>query len=209
MNTQRIGILGGTFDPLHYGHLAIAEEAAWFLRLSHVYMVPAARQPLKHAPQRANGQQRLEMVRLACADNPLLVPSDIEIRRPPPSYTVETLRLMRADAGPDADLWFILGADALMQFHHWHAAAEIISLARLAAIARPGANIDLHALDTTLPGLSVRTAVLEGPHLDISSSEMRERFAVGRPVRYQMPDVVLDYIDTHGLYRDPPPAAEQ
>ncbi len=209
MNTQRIGILGGTFDPLHYGHLAIAEEAAWFLRLSHVYMVPAARQPLKHAPQRANGQQRLEMVRLACADNPLLIPSDIEIRRPPPSYTVETLRLMRADAGPDADLWFILGADALMQFHHWYAAAEIITLARLAAIARPGASINLHALDATLPGLSARTAVLEGPHLDISSSEMRERFALGRPVRYQMPDVVLDYIDTHRLYRDPPPAAEQ
>jgi nicotinate-nucleotide adenylyltransferase len=209
MTIQRIGILGGTFDPLHYGHLAIAEEAAWFLRLSRVYMVPAARQPLKHAPQRANGQQRLEMVRLACADNPLLSPSDIEIRRPPPSYTVETLRLMRADAGPDADLWFILGADALMQFHHWHAAAEIITLARLATIARPGASIDLAALDASLPGLSTRTVVIEGPLLDISSSEMRERFASGRPVRYQMPDAVLHYIDAHGLYREPPAPTDQ
>jgi nicotinate-nucleotide adenylyltransferase len=204
MSTQRIGILGGTFDPLHYGHLAIAVEAAWFLRLAQVYLVPAARQPLKHAPQRANGQQRLEMVRLACADNPLLIPSDIEIRRPPPSYTVETLRLLRADFGDDTDLWFILGADALMQFHRWHAAAEIITLARLAAIARPGARIELQVLNATLPGLSERVALIEGPHLDISSSEMRERFASGRPVRYQMPDVVLDYIDSHGLYLNPP-----
>lgn len=198
---QRIGVLGGTFDPIHYGHLAIAEEAGWALQLDRIYVVPTARQPLKQHEHSATPPQRMEMVRCACAGNPLLLPSEIELRRPPPSYTVDTLEELRAEIGPHAELWFILGADALADFPRWQAAERILALAHLAAVARPGATFDPARLEAALPGLSARTTLLEGPALEISSSGLRQRIAAGRPVRYQMPDRVCDYIAAQGLYR--------
>ncbi len=200
---QRIGILGGTFDPIHYGHLAIAEEAGRALGLATVLLIPAARQPLKREPHSASPQQRWEMVARACAENELLQPSDIELRREPPSYTVDTLRELYAGYPPDTELWLILGADAVVSFPHWHAADQILQLARLAVVARPGASVDLQALDQSVPGLHQRTTLLEGPHLDISATDLRQRIANNRPVRYQLPDDVLAYIRQHNLYRQP------
>lgn len=198
---QRVGILGGTFDPIHYGHLAIAEEVNWQVGLAQIYVVPAAQQPLKQAQHIASPHQRLAMVRLACADNSLLIPSDIELRRPPPSYTIDTLHEFRSMLGSNVELWFILGADALSQFPRWYAANQILDLARLAVVARPGATIDLATLDTLLPGVQARTLVLPGPGLEIASSELRQRVAQGRPIRYQLPDTVRQYIEAEGLYR--------
>lgn len=199
---QRVGIYGGTFDPIHHGHLAIAEEARWALGLDVVYVVPAARQPLKTGEQGATAAQRLAMVRLACAANPALIPSDAELRRPPPSFTVDTLAVFRRELGPAPELCFILGADAAAELPRWRSADEIIRLARLAIVGRPGSTVDIERLDDVLPGLASRTTLIDGPRLDISSSELRRRLAEGRPARYQIPDPVLAYIEEHQLYRD-------
>jgi nicotinate-nucleotide adenylyltransferase len=197
--TTRIGILGGTFDPIHYGHLAIAEEARVALGFEQVLFVPAARQPLKRGEHAATPQQRLEMARLACADNPAFAVSPIEIERDGPSYTADTLEAL-ASAGLGA-LHFILGADAAGELHRWRSAARIIELAQIVVVSRPGVALDTTALDRSLPGLNRRMALLEGPNLEISSSELRQRIAARRPIRYQVPDAVLEYITAHMLYR--------
>jgi nicotinate-nucleotide adenylyltransferase len=197
--STRIGILGGTFDPIHYGHLAIAEEARVALGFSEVLLVPAARQPLKGGEHIATPSQRFEMARLACASNPAFTVSSIEIERTGPSYTVDTLRALR-DAGM-GDLFFILGADAAADLYRWHAAHEIMGLARIVAVGRPGTPLDIAALDDNLPGLSTRLIFLEGPGLEISSTDLRARLAAGRPIRYQTPDAVVEYIASQGLYR--------
>lgn len=205
---QRVGILGGTFDPIHYGHLALAEEVRWALGLERVYLVPNAQQPLKRAAHTTAPEQRLAMVRLACQDNPAFLPSDREVRRPPPSYTVDTLRELRAihtAAGESPRCWFLVGSDVLDLFPRWYRAGEILSLARLAVVTRPGfPPPDLDALDAALPSASAHIDHLVGPLLDISSSALRQRLAAGQPVRYQLPDAVLDYIQQHGLYSSSP-----
>jgi nicotinate-nucleotide adenylyltransferase len=207
---RRFGVLGGTFDPIHNGHLAIAEEARWALRLERVYMVPAAQQPLKQERHMASPQQRLDMLRLACTHNPGLVPCDLELRRGAPSYTVDTLREIRIlidseEGSPtphnEIELWFILGGDALLSLPRWYAARQIIELACLAVVKRPGVALDLTTLDEALPGLQMRTDIVEGPGLDIASTDLRQRIARGQPVRYQLPDSVLGYIIEQELYR--------
>ncbi|MFP4436951.1 MAG: nicotinate-nucleotide adenylyltransferase [Chloroflexaceae bacterium] len=198
---QRIGILGGTFDPVHYGHLAIAEEVRWALGLEQIYVVPAAQQPFKQGQQRANPAQRMEMVQRACAGNPALVPSDVELRRTPPSYTIDTLREFRNRLSAGVTIWFIVGGDALESLPHWYASEEIISLARLAAVGRPGSTPDLARLDAALPGLADATDMVTGPQLDISSTALRRRVAAGQPIRYQVPDTVLAYIVEQRLYQ--------
>lgn len=197
---QRIGIYGGTFDPIHIGHLAIAEEVRWAMRLAQIHFVPVAQQPLKESGHHASPAQRLEMVRRACATNPAFVPSDSELHRPPPSFTIDTLQHFRARLGPAVEIVFILGADAARDLPRWRQATELIRLARLAIVGRPGYPADLAALDQHLPGIASRSTALAGPMLAISSTELRRRLAAGRPVRYQIPDPVLEYIRAEGLY---------
>jgi nicotinate-nucleotide adenylyltransferase len=197
--TARIGILGGTFDPIHYGHLALAEEARVALRFERVLLMPAARQPLKQRGHAATPQQRLEMARLACISNPALEVTPIEIARAGPSFTVESLRALRV-AG-HGELLFIVGADAAAELHRWRAAHEIIALAQIVVVERPGVVLDAAALERNLPGLGTRLTLLEGPQLEISSSELRRRVAAGLPIRYQTPDRVVEYIAVNGLYQ--------
>jgi nicotinate-nucleotide adenylyltransferase len=196
----RIGVFGGSFDPIHFGHLAIAEEARLELALDQVIFVPAAHQPLKgRAPSPA--EQRLAMLRLACADNPAFRVDDLELRRPPPSYTSETLSSLHARLGAGVELWFILGADAAGELPRWHHITAMLELARLAIIARPGHAFDLVALQARLPALNARATLLAGPRLDISSSDLRQRLATGRSVRYQLPEPVRSFILQHQLYQ--------
>lgn len=197
--TERVGVLGGTFDPIHFGHLAIAEEACGALRLNRVLFVPAAYQPFKADRSHAAPQHRLAMVRLACASNPAFAACDIELNRPGPSYTVTTLAALRAQL--DGELFFILGADALRDLARWHAAARIPELAQVVAVARPSVQVDSDAVLRALPTLQGRLRVLEGPHVDISSTELRRRVRAGRSIRYLTPDAVIDYIAKHELYR--------
>jgi nicotinate-nucleotide adenylyltransferase len=201
-SSQRIGIYGGTFDPIHIGHLAIAEEARYALDLAEVIFVPASRQPLKGEAQGASAAQRLAMVRLACAGNPRFRASDIELRRPPPSYTIDTLMALRAEADPAATLVFILGADAARDLPRWYRAAEIIRLVRLAIVGRPGVDLSMAQLEASLPGIADRCDLIDGPRLEVSSSDLRARLAAGRPTRYQIPDPVLAYIAEHRLYQE-------
>jgi nicotinate-nucleotide adenylyltransferase len=195
----RVGILGGTFDPIHYGHLLIAEEARAALGLHRTLLIPAGRQPLKHGAHIASPAQRLAMTRLACADNPALEVSSVEVERPGLSYTVNTLEeLHRADIG---QLHFILGADALADLHRWYEAPRILQLARIVAVRRPGHVLDIDTIETRLPGLSARLIVIDGPLLEISSSELRQRVAAGKPIRYMTPHPVVEYIAANRLYR--------
>jgi nicotinate-nucleotide adenylyltransferase len=196
--SKRIGILGGTFDPIHYGHLAIAEEARVALDFEQVLFVPAARQPLKRGEHSATPQQRLEMARLACCSNTAFEVSPIEIERAGPSYTVDTLEALHAKGA--VDLHFIVGADAAGDLYRWRAAGRIVALARIVVIGRPGFTLDRTALSHHLPGLEARMTLLEGPGLDISSSELRCRIAAGRPILYHTPEPVVKYIAQHGLY---------
>ncbi|SRR6266545_6204470 len=199
MNALRLGILGGSFDPIHYGHLAIAEEARVALGLDRVLLVPAARQPLKGGRHAAAPEHRLAMARLACSFNDAFEVSTIELDRPGPSYTVTTLEALRAAF--DGQMFFILGADALADLPRWHAAARIVELARIVAVARPAVTLDLAALARAIPRIGERLTLLDGPRLDISSNDLRRRVAAGRPIRYQTPDPVVDYIARHGLYQ--------
>lgn len=198
---ERIGIFGGTFDPIHNGHLAIAEEARWALGLARLYMVPAARQPLKDSLPGASADQRYEMVRLACINNPAFLPCDLELRRPAPSYTIDTIRTFHEQLGATSELFFVLGADALTEIGRWRETAAILSLARIIAVARPGTTLDPAALEAEVPGFAERTIILTGPALEISSSDLRRRLAEGRPVRYQLPEQVWAYIQQQGLYQ--------
>jgi len=204
--TKRIGILGGTFDPIHYGHLAIAEEARVLLQFDQVLLIPAAQQPLKQAGHQASPLQRLEMARLACADNPYLQVSSMEIERQGPSYTVDTLQaLEQAGLG---ELFFIIGADAVAELYRWYAAARVIELAHIVAVARPGISFDPQLVEQRLPGVSKRLTTLAGPALDISSTNLRQRIATGKPIRYQTPQAVVEYIEQHQLYQQPRAVSE-
>jgi nicotinate-nucleotide adenylyltransferase len=194
----RIGILGGTFDPIHYGHLAIAEEARVALLLEQIIFIPARYQPLKHGNHAASPEQRLLMVRLACANNPAFEVSAIEVERPGPSYTITTLEALAAETA--AELTLIVGIDALTNFDQWHAPEQIMALARIAGIARPGIETDLTRILTMFPQLGARLTQIAGPKLEISSSEIRQRIAAGRPIRYLTPDPVVDFIAEQGLY---------
>jgi nicotinate-nucleotide adenylyltransferase len=198
----RIGVYGGTFDPIHIGHLAIAEEARVALGLQRLIVVPAARQPLKDRPQGASPEQRLAMARLACADNQAFTVSEIELRRPPPSYTVDTLIALRDELGEHTELWLIVGADAAQDLPRWHHVERLGQLAHIGIVGRPGYTLDLPALETLLPALTGRLHPIEGPQLAISSSDLRRRLTLGLPVRYQVPEPVRAFIEANRLYVD-------
>ncbi len=188
-----IGILGGTFDPIHLAHLRIAEEAREALALQRVLFVPAADPPWKRG-QAAAFADRLEMVRLATAANPAFEACDVEAARPGPSYTVDTLRELSRRL-PGQRLWFILGADAFAGIERWHEAEALYALAAFCVVARPG-----HEVREPPPGCEVR--VLRGTALEISASDVRERAARGASLRYLIPDAVIDHILKHRLYRE-------
>lgn len=199
----RVGIMGGTFDPIHHGHLWAAECARQAFGLERVYFVTAARPPHKDEDFLTPAAHRHAMVVLATAGNPHFHPSDVELQRPGPSYTVDTLQHFHS-LHPEADLYFLTGADALRDFLSWHHVEAILLLAQVVAVARPGYPADrLKAVRYSLaPALRPRVRYLEVPSLDISSSEVRERVRAGLPVRYLVPEAVADYIAKEGLYAD-------
>lgn len=203
--SQRIGLLGGSFDPIHYGHLAIAETSRVALRLDRIIFVPAARQPLKHGRHGASPAQRLEMTKLACASNTAFEVSAIELERPGPSYSVVTLETLHKQH--PGEYYFVLGADAASELGHWYAADRIVELARIVVLARPGTKLQREQLVSRFPRLAERMLIIEGPRLDISSTDLRQRVAAGLPIRYLTPDLVIEYILSRGLYQ-PGPAAE-
>jgi len=196
---ERIGVFGGTFDPIHMGHLVVAEEARVCCALDRVIFVPAKRPPHKPGEPHASACDRLEMVRLAVEDNSHFCVSAMELERPGPSFTVDTLRAIR-EGHPSSTLFFVMGADSLVHLKTWRDPRGIMQLARFIAVTRPDWDIDLAVLDRELPGLAANTELLTTVRLEISSTDLRERVSEGRPIRYQMPDRVEAYIREQGLY---------
>lgn len=191
----RLGLLGGTFDPPHYGHLVAAQEVAWRLKLNRVLFLPARQNPLKRGALSSSADHRCTMVSLAIADNPLLELSRLDVDRPPPSYTVDLLKLLHA---ADRELFFLVGADILPELSRWRAPDEILRLARLVVVRRPGfPEPELEALPDARRG---RVDVVSIPGVDIAARDLRERVRSGQPIRYLTPPVVERYIFEHGLY---------
>lgn len=197
-----VGILGGTFDPIHHGHLGIAEEAREALGLERVLLVPASSPPHKPGRPVADAAHRLAMVELAIAGNPAFAVSRIEVERGGASYSVDTLEALRSEGVEQP--WFILSAEALAGFPAWREPDRILSLCRLAVVPRGGYDpLDRAWVAERFPGREDRVTFLPGPLLPISGSVVRRRAAVGRSVRYLVPDAVARYIADHHLYTDP------
>jgi nicotinate-nucleotide adenylyltransferase len=197
----RLGLLGGTFDPPHYGHLVAAQEAACQLDLARVLFLPARQNPLKRGEEVSPAEDRCRMVSLAIEGNPVFELSRADLDRPSPSYTVDLLRALRGE-WPRAELFFLVGADILPELPRWHAPSALLDLATLVAINRPGApEPSLAALDQALPSAAQRVILLEIPGMAISATELRARVRQRKPIRYLTPPAVEHYIEEHGLYR--------
>ena len=198
---MRIGVFGGTFDPIHMGHLVAAEEARVRLGLERVIFVPAGIPPHKMNEEILPARHRLAMVELAIASNPHFTVSRVDIDRTGPSYTVDTIKLLRDELGAETEIYFIMGSDSLRELPTWHEPEELIRLCRLVVMTRPGYTIDLEGLEKVLPGISSRVQFIDMPHLAISSSDLQRRVREGLPIKYQVPREVEEYIYTHSLYR--------
>ena len=197
---MNIGILGGTFDPIHIGHLVVAEEARTKLGLSEVLFVPAGQPWLKQARDITPAAHRVEMVRRAIADNPYFRLSTLEVDHPGPSYTVDTLTLLQDQLSSESSLFFILGRDTLAELPLWKEPRKVIQLCRLVVPPRLGSR-DLRHLEEAIPGLLDKVIQLDMPVIGISSSEIRHRIAQGLPIRYLVPSVVEKYIAEHRIYQ--------
>ncbi len=216
---MKLGVLGGTFNPIHLAHLRLAEELRETLELARVLLIPAGEPALKRADV-APAAHRLEMLRRATAGNPALEIDDLELRRAGPSFTVDTLRALRA-RHPATELWFLVGADTLPELESWREPARLFELASFAVATRPGYVADLREL---LPR-ALAAPFRDGPRglvhasgnelravpftpLEISASEIRRRTGRGESIRYLVPDEVREYIAKHRLYRHEPDERE-
>lgn len=202
----RIGLMGGTFDPIHYAHLAIAEEVYTALSLTKMVFLPAGQPPHKAGQPHSESFHRLAMVERAIASNPHFTLSRVEIDRPGPSYLVDTLGILHEQWGPQTDLFFVVGWDSIEHIHTWYKASAILAqLAGLVAVQRPGyqENVGYNntVLEARLPGILQRLVVVAAPQLAISSTDLRQRVATKRPITYQTPEAVEHYIYEHGLYQ--------
>ena len=193
---QRIGLMGGTFDPIHHGHLVAASEVQAWYDLDEVIFVPTG-EPWQKADRAVSpAEDRYLMTVIATASNPRFSVSRVDVDRGKPTYTIDTLRDLHAER-PGSEFFFITGADALAQILTWHDAEKVFELAQFVGCTRPGTRID----SATLAGLPpVRVTIIEVPALAISSSECRQRAEAGEPVWYLVPDGVVQYIAKRGLY---------
>jgi nicotinate-nucleotide adenylyltransferase len=194
-----VGVLGGTFDPIHIGHLVVAEEARVKLHFDEVLFVPAGQPWLKLDRNITPAVHRVEMVRLAIADNPHFKLCTLEVERPGPSYTVDTLTKLQEQLGGEAILFFLLGRDTLAELPLWKEPKKVAQLCRLVVAPRLGSK-DLKRLQAEIPGLLDKVIQLDMPIIGISSSDIRERIAQGLSMRYLVRSSVEEYIMQHGIY---------
>lgn len=201
---KRVGVFGGTFDPIHYGHLVTAEECRARLELDYVLFVPTGQPPHKQRRVVSPADARVNMVQLAIASNPAFQLSRIEVDYPGPSYSVETVARLQQQFGPEVELYFIIGMDSLNDLLTWREPARLVSLCRIVAATRPGAPPpDFTSLESVIPHIRERVTILPVPELNISSSELRRRVSVGLPIKYQLPESVEAYVYGHHLYEAP------
>jgi nicotinate-nucleotide adenylyltransferase len=201
---MNIGVLGGTFDPIHIGHIRVAEEAIARLDLPRILFMPAGQPWLKlnNANAVSPVQHRLEMVRLAISGNPRFKLSTMEIERTGPTYSVDTVAQLHSQLRQGDEIFFILGWENLRQLPKWHQPQRLIELCRLVAVPRVDFPLpDLPALEKELPGISQRVILFDKPRIDINASEIRQRAAEGKSIRDFVPAPVESYIKEHGLYK--------
>lgn len=216
MNSKPVGVFGGTFDPVHYGHLRLAEEMLELANLRQIRFIPAGVPPHRKVPQ-VSAQHRSAMVQLAIADQPAFVLDEREVNRTTPCYTVDTLRELRADLGLNQPLCLLMGGDAFLQLHTWHEWERLFDLAHIVIGCRPGFTIDerIHSATAelqqhyqqrlcTADDLSLQPsggiAELAIPKLEISATDIRQRVTKNRTIRYLLPNAVAHYIHQHHLY---------
>lgn len=198
---MNVGVLGGTFDPVHLGHLSIANAAMEQSALEQVLFIPAGQPRLKQAEPAASVDHRIEMVRLAIAGNKRFQVCDAEARRSGPTYSVDTLVELSAKLGPGTDLFFILGVDVLDQFDRWKDPELVLSLCRLLVLDRPRErDFDWPAFYSRVPEAEGRVQIVTAPLVDVSATELRRLAAAGERLDGQVPDLVAQYIHEQGLY---------
>lgn len=191
---RHVGIWGGSFDPVHVGHLILAQEALVQCPLDHLVWVPAGDPPHKRGPQ-ASGEDRVRMVELAIAGHEAFSVSRAEVDRKGKSYTVRTLEDVRASSEPDDRLFLLIGSDNAVDFDQWHAPEQVADLAEIVVFDRPG-----HDRSRIPDAYAARMRFLDTPLIEISSTAIRERIAARRPTRYWVPDDVARWIEAQGLY---------
>jgi nicotinate-nucleotide adenylyltransferase len=197
MTRRRLGVMGGTFDPIHHGHLVAASEVRSWFDLDEVVFVPTGEPWQKGERRVTHAEDRYLMTVIATASNPRFSVSRVDIDRPGPTYTVDTLRDIRADRGDGWDLYFITGADALSKIVTWRDADDCFDLAHFVGCTRPGHELSLGTLPPD------RVTLVEVPALSISSTDCRDRVAAGEPIWYLVPDGVVQYVSKRSLYLDP------
>ena len=194
-DAQRLGVMGGTFDPIHHGHLVAASEVAQVFTLEEVVFVPTG-QPWQKGDRKVSpSEDRYLMTVIATASNPRFSVSRIDIDRGGPTYTIDTLRDLRAERGDEAELFFITGADALAQIMSWQDVNELFALAHFVGVTRPGHRLSVQGLPED------KVSLVEVPALAISSTDCRQRVAYGEPIWYLVPDGIVQYIAKRRLYR--------
>lgn len=198
----RRGIFGGTFDPPHIGHLVLAEAARSELELSEVVFMPAAQPPHKLNKVVTPTPHRVEMVKRAVASNGRFALSTLDAEREGPSYTVDSMRLLRETWGETVEIVFIMGLDSLVDLPGWHQAAELLKLVTFAVVARPGYHADMASLERQLPGVIDRVTFVPAPLIGISSTAIRQRVQASDSIRYLLPPSVERYIYEQGLYQE-------
>jgi nicotinate-nucleotide adenylyltransferase len=199
-DSAAIGVLGSAFNPPHLGHLALAQEALWQLGLAEVILVPTGQAPHKRIADDPGREARIEMTRLAAADDDRFSVSSLEVDREGPSYTYETLEALAKERA-DRKLVFVMGADAAVGLESWREPERVVELASLAVARREGVSDSEVAAAMRSLDCEGRTTMLEMPQFGVSSSAVRERAKQGRPLRYLVPEPVVDYIEEEGLYR--------
>ena len=199
---MRRGILGGTFDPIHIGHLVLAQEVQWRLGLDEVWLIPTGKAWMKQSEPLTEKAHREAMVELAIAKHPWLRLNTAELNRPGNTYTVDTLEQLRANEFKDDEVMFIMGIDTFNAVHRWKNPTRILELVRLVIALRPGyGTIDLTALEAIAPTAGQRVIPVEMPLIEISGVDLRRRVGADEPIEYLVPDAVRTYITNNGLYR--------
>jgi len=205
---QRAGLYGGSFDPIHLGHLSIATAVADQLNLDEVIFLPSAQPPHKTDIQLTPIMHRAEMVRLAIADFPIFSFSDYDLERPGPTFTIDTVKHFRKTCKPGTELFWIIGEDSLLELPTWHRIAEFVDLCQIVTAARKTTQqLDWNRFHPVLNDQqieSLRRGMLETPIVDISATDIRSRLAQGRQVQSEIPKIVRQYIQQHGLYTTSP-----
>ncbi len=201
---MNIGVLGGTFDPIHLGHLIVAEEVRAQLDPAEIIFVPAGQPWLKDNTPILSSRHRVQMVRLAIANKPYFRMSTTEVKRVGPSYSVDTIAELQGQLKTGDDLFFILGWDSLAELPLWREPSRLIQMCRLVAVPRPGYSVpDLKKLEAKIPGLFQRVMLMAKPEIDIGATEIRRRVARGLSIRHLVPEPIERYIKQHKLYLVP------